>query len=112
MKGIVIEVSGEVRALEMPDGDGSLQSMQQAVGGYIEHVATNEARFDIWCNEEGKLTGLPLNELATQFLYATDPNWVGHDVLVGPVLLTGGADNEGATQTVPDFLLEQFGLAS
>lgn len=47
--------------------DGSLESMQAIVGGYIEHRSlhlfdptTESTRaFDLWCNEEGALNGLP-----------------------------------------------------
>jgi hypothetical protein len=40
--------------------DGELESMQKIVGGYIEFVPFF-GDLCIFCNEEGKLTGLPPN---------------------------------------------------
>jgi hypothetical protein len=43
----------------------------------------------MWCNEEGKLTGLPVNPVAT----AMWTRYFGEtDVIVGNVVFTGGAD--------------------
>lgn len=41
--------------------DGSLKSMQKAVGGPIQAVYPFEDQVALICNEEGKLLGLPLN---------------------------------------------------
>ncbi len=43
------------------DLDRSLEGMQKAVGGYIEAYYPFEEEVCIICNEEGKITGLPLN---------------------------------------------------
>ena len=43
------------------DLDRSLEGMQKAVGGYIEVYYPFEEEVCIICNEEGKITGLPLN---------------------------------------------------
>ena len=40
---------------------GDLESLQKAVGGYIEAVYPYDDPVAIVCNEEGKLIGLPLN---------------------------------------------------
>ena len=55
-----------------------LEAMQAAVGGYVE-TAVRGRDFVVWCNEEGKLLGLPLN-----FHRPTDG-----DGIVGTVLITG-----------------------
>lgn len=41
--------------------DGSLQSMQELVGGTIQAVYPFEEPVALVCNDEGKLIGLPLN---------------------------------------------------
>ena len=67
----------------LPSPKPSLEEMQRAVGGYVEHV-TLDGRTGLWVNEEGKLTGLPVNSLATrvwEFYYGPT------DVIVGPALL-------------------------
>jgi hypothetical protein len=39
---------------------GSLESLQESVGGYIEAVGLFD-KLTLICNEDGKLTGLPYN---------------------------------------------------
>ena len=69
---LTISVNGTIKTTPLtapPD----LQTMQNAVGGYIEQVplflsierdgAVHEC--NVFCNEEGKLHHLPLNEAAT-----------------------------------------------
>lgn len=41
--------------------DGSLESMQEVVGGYIEQIMPFEDEVALVCNEEGKLRGEALN---------------------------------------------------
>lgn len=41
--------------------DGSLKSMQEAVGGTIQVLYPFEKPVALICNDEGKLLGLPLN---------------------------------------------------
>lgn len=83
------------RALRIdPDGtvteitvDG-LDSLQAVVGGYIEGVQLKDGY--MYCNEEGKLIGLPVNPLATA-LAQTLP----YDVIVGSVVVLGNGDRNG-----------------
>lgn len=65
----------------------SLGEMQAFVGGFIEHVGIWQGH-SYWCNEEGKLLGLPVNAEATARLGMT---W---DVLVGDVLVTSETEVE------------------
>ena len=73
----------------------TLDELQGAVGGYIEPVPAFD-RFDgktciAFCNEEGKLHGLPVNAAATRAWHdQTDPH---DDILVGDVcIVTGDTD--------------------
>ena len=57
--------------------------MQQLVGGYIEAVYPFTEAVCLVCNEEGKLTGLPLNRA----LYAEEIEGAGkvlYDIVAGP----------------------------
>jgi hypothetical protein len=90
--------------------DPPLKLLQEAVGGLIEAVPdfhTIELRGTIlpcvaYCNEEGKLNGLPFNLAATQaWHYALlrkgaggllDKDGTPIDVLCGPVILIAGDD--------------------
>lgn len=76
------------------DGEGdkpTLKFLQKCVGGWIEHVITNRlpSDIDIYCNEEGKLYGLPYNHVGT--LLYNNP----YDCIVGTaVIVASNADGE------------------
>lgn len=77
IKGRIIRPDGGESEL-IPAGAGgqpSLQQLQEAVGGFIELVRTNE--HDIVINEEGKLIGLPLNNQATDLARGFISLWDG-----------------------------------
>ena len=81
--------------------DVNLETLQEAVGGLIQAVDLRPT-LTMWCNEEGKLTGLPINPVAT----AMWTRYFGEtDVIVGDVVFTGGCDEEGETTALlPDDL--------
>ena len=55
--------------------DGSLESMQKLVGGYIESIYPFEdGEICLVCNEEGKLEGLPLAFTTSSQLETKLPN--------------------------------------
>lgn len=58
MKVVMVEPEKEARIVDIGTG---LEAMQQAVGGWIETMYPFEEEVAIVCNEEGKMTGLPLN---------------------------------------------------
>lgn len=73
--------------------DPNLENLQEAVGGLIQAVDLS-SNLTMWCNEEGKLNGLPVNPVAT----AMWTRYFGEtDVIVGNVVFTGGSDEEGET---------------
>lgn len=55
---VLLEPGKTARIVDM---DRSLEGMQKTVGGYIEAYYPFEEEVCIICNEEGKITGLPLN---------------------------------------------------
>lgn len=71
----------------LADIDGSLESMQKIVGGYIEPVLLGGDGLILVCNEEGKLRGMPKN---------ID---IGGDVVCGDCFICGtdGEDFIGLT---------------
>lgn len=68
----------------------NLKELQAKVGGRIEVYRTQfgGSPCDIYCNETGKLVGLPINPLATAFVSEYRPDL--YTQLVGDVLLTFG----------------------
>lgn len=96
MAGImtIIKADGglEKKAL---DTAPKLEALQAAVGGYIEVVPYFDTYLGqkavAYCNEDGKLKGLPVNEQATRFWgYALRPVMPLFDVLVGDVVVLTG----------------------
>lgn len=91
-KLVVLKVDGTREETPLATASGILDKLQAAVGGYIETVPY----FTTWegqtcaafCNEEGKLTGLPMNIQATAL-------WrqqvLADDVLVGDVAIVTGS---------------------
>lgn len=70
------------------DGD-SARWLNQQVGGYFEHLYSEDRKTDFWMNEEGKMIGLPVNVVGTEVLYDLHPAFRGQDILSGVVVLTG-----------------------
>lgn len=86
MKVVIREVDGTHRTVLTNDA-GMYQTLKDSVGGWLGHVVLtfNGVNVDVWLDDEGKLKELPINLT------------VPHDVLVGPLVFTGGADREGRT---------------
>lgn len=84
----------------------SLSMMQSVVDGWVQCVDLTE-QVSLWCNEEGKMVGLPVNPLGTSM-------WVHQygetDIIVGNIVLTGGADEEGELLSLTPEALEAVGL--
>lgn len=82
---------------EVFDGPPGLETLQKAVGGYIELVPMfdtvavegRKVPAVVFCNEEGKLDGLPINPNATE-LWSNAAGYDLADVLVGPVAVIYG----------------------
>jgi hypothetical protein len=94
-KFAVIKVDGSMDFHDV-DPEKEYDFLSGSVGGWIQSVSlSNQLEgFDLYCNEEGKLNGLPVNWTAT---YLWELSYGKTDVLVGDVVLTGGADDEGET---------------
>jgi hypothetical protein len=72
--------------------------LRDAVGGLIERVSVqiDGIFMDMWVNEEGLLHRLPYNSMAT-FLGDNSARGLAMTPIVGDVIVTGPADNEGDT---------------
>jgi len=79
--GLLLKADGTKNHVVPKNGKTfSLKEMQGFVGGYIEMLQLQDGRI-MWCNEEGKLKGLPVNSLATSACKY-------FDTIVGDVLIT------------------------
>jgi hypothetical protein len=65
---VLYRVSGQIDLVVLEPRRGwQLKQMQDAVGGYIERVPGSEDRGGVaFCNEEGRLIGLPVNNAASR----------------------------------------------
>jgi Domain of unknown function (DUF3846) len=103
MKALVIpadEALG-VREVQIPgqDSDGTLESLQVLVGGFIETIP-HPTRSDVapYFNEEGKLLGLPANRRATRLLQESiRPD----DYIAGDCVFAGFDPASGRTVELP-----------
>ena len=89
---VVVDVDGSARRCDLVDTRIGLEFLQGCVGGWVEVVAVTSG-LDMWCNEEGRLVGLPVNRVASRLLQAFGAG----QLYVGPVVFTGGTDRHGCT---------------
>ena len=102
---IVIKADSEtdtVSVEQMPStSPDEYNFLNTAVAGWIQAVPLAEdlEGITLWVNEEGKMNGLPYNQLAT---YLWEMSYGFTDVIVGNAVLTGGTDDEGETLPLTD----------
>ena len=85
MKILRVEPEKSPEIVEM---DGSLASLQAAVGGYIEAVYPWDDPVALICNDDGKFTGLAPNRA----IYDADGEIV--DIIAGTFLIVGLTDDD------------------
>lgn len=88
MKTIVIKSDDSWKIIEQKEF--SLEDYQKIVGGWIEYVHVYED-ISMFCDEEGKIKGLPINNLATQYIRTKRPF---DDVICGDIVFSK-TDDEG-----------------
>jgi hypothetical protein len=99
-KVITISTLGEVAVAEMPS-ETEYNFLNTSVGGWIEMVRLERELEGVilWVNEEGKIDGLPYNDLAT---LVWEMSYGQTDIIVGNAVLTGDTDDEGETLSLTD----------
>jgi hypothetical protein len=96
MKAILKHPNSNPQIIEI---DNTLDALQGAVGGYIEHVKLTDT-VGIICNEDGKFNG----SLANRFLY-----YQGHlvDILFGNILIVD-TNEDGETISLTDRKIRKY----
>ncbi len=92
MNVLLIEPEKAPREAEIGSG---LKAMQDVVGGYIEAVYPYDDPVALVCNEEGKLTGLPLNRKLEDY-----------DIIAGTFFICGLSEDNFAS--LPPDLMEKY----
>lgn len=98
---MIVRVSGVVEVGPIPN---NLAALQEIVGGWIEGVTLRDDGTHLYCNEEGKLRGLPPNPAATAIADACRPGFAATDQLVGDVVFLGSTP-AGNEADVPAWLV-------
>lgn len=104
---LVVPVIDPMRVEEI---DGSLESLQRLLdGGYLRAVPGVQNAMAL-CDDDGLMKGLLYNEHGTSLARAL--GWVPlpGDHLVGSVVFTGPADEDGETTSVTDYVLGITGM--
>ena len=91
-KALQVTTAGVVTELDL--SEDSLATLQNGVGGWVQAIDLTTS-MTMWCNEEGKLNGLPHNPFA-QKLWDVALG-ADTDYIVGDVVFTGTPDEEGYT---------------
>lgn len=97
MQVIVVE---PFKAAYTKDIEGSLESMQALVGGYIEAVYPFEDEVAIVCDEEAKLTGKQANRALT------DERGRVYDIICGTFFIAGLGEEDFTD--VPEALVDKY----
>ena len=92
MKVLMIEPMKHPRVTDIPH---TLESMQKAVGGYIEVTYPWEDQIALVCDEEGLLKGKPFNRM------------VSHASGIFGTFFLCGIDTENLTD-IPDELVDKY----
>lgn len=92
-RAVTISAEGNAQEVLWDASNGTLGLLQQSVEGLVDVVALSP-QLDMWINDEGIVRGMAVNPIATQIARlcgrTTQPYY-------GPVVLTGGADQDGVT---------------
>lgn len=100
---VLVSYPDHFEVVEVPR---AIEAFQKLVGGYIEAVPRprHDSGWFAYCNEEGKLNGLLVNEPANDFMDALYES-EGHqafrffDTLVGNIVWFSNSDGDGSVET-------------
>lgn len=99
MKVLVIEVGQQPMVKEI---EGSLRSMQEIVGGYIQPVYPWREEVALVCNEEGKINGLALNRPLL------DDRGQLVDIIAGTFFICSAPIDSESFQSLTDEQIERY----
>ena len=87
---------------EIQEIDGTLESMQEIVGGLIQALYPYEQPVALVANDEGKMLGLPLNRSLR------DENGELYDIICGTFFIVGTPVDSGNFQSLTDVQIQYF----
>lgn len=99
MKVLVIEAGCQPMVKEI---DGSLKSMQEVVGGYIQAIYPWMEEVALVCNEEGKINGMALNRPLL------DDRGQLVDIIAGTFFICSAPVDSESFQSLTDEQIERY----
>ena len=93
MRILVVEPGKQPEECEI---DGSLESMQQIVGGLIQAIYPFDDTVALICNDEGKLLGLHCNRV------------VGYDIIAGTFFLCDEPPDSENFESLTDMQVRRY----
>lgn len=96
---IMVEPMKPPRMITLND---NLESMQEAVGGWIEEYMPFPDEVALICNEEGKMNGMPLNRA----VYGEDGRLL--DVIAGPFFIAYAPIESENFLSLPEDLKQKY----
>jgi len=102
-----IQITTDLELVEMNTADYS--AISQAVGGYIEHIelSGDYAGYSLYVHEEGKLQGLPFNDIASAIWERSFGRNTDY-ILGNVVVVSSTTDDEGNELPLTDDQVENF----
>ncbi len=105
IKGIYLPCDADKPIERVEFESGNIKAIQHYVGGWFQVVDIERPGASIFCDEEGKMKGSPLNRRATMLWWTHWTPARNVDVLMGDCLIIGQPDDDGESQSVPDELV-------
>ena len=99
MKVLIVE---PLKAPYLAEIDGSLESMQEIVGGLIQVIYPFIDPVALVCNDEGKLMGLPLNRLLT------DGDCRTYDIIAGTFFLCSAPADSDSFESLTEDQINKY----
>ena len=99
MKVLIVEPLKAPYAAEI---DGSLESMQNIVGGLIQVIYPFDDPVALVCNDEGKLLGLPLNRILA------DGNGRAYDIIAGTFFLCAAPSDSDSFESLAEEQIQHY----
>lgn len=99
MKVLVVETGRQPMVKEI---EGSLRSMQEIVGGYIQAIYPWMEEVALVCNEEGKINGMALNRSLL------DDRGQLVDIIAGTFFICSAPIDSESFQSLTDKQIERY----
>jgi len=98
-KNLIIRTNGKVEPIEI----NGYKGLKEAVGGLIEACIGGDD-YTLWANEEGRLMGLPMNQVAREFVAEMKQIPISNVLSLHGDMVLAGCDGEGGDTDTPEHI--------